>query len=408
MHRWFNNQEAISSLMEVARRVHARERRGLDRRGGRRRRRRRGPQVGDRGRGASTSPSASRPSTGSSGQTRARARRPDRRPSRRAGVGREAERLTVAKAFEEFGAHRVYGRIPAFNVPGEEGRQLAGLAARGHDAGAHPPPRRDADRLRGLGNHAPTAGSERWGATRTSASPAPELIEDARRGRGRGRVLPQPPVPRRRGGHPHAARRARASSTAAVPLARPRDPGLRPPRRDLSLLLPRGARSSGAPIDPADVDLAASRAGQRLRPRPPRRPAGRLQAEADRSIVLVSDPAEPRKSRMSDRQQIRKNEAAGYAVERVEGPAAEADDLAAVPRRLHRDHARRRRRPSATSSTPTTSPRCSPRRSPGWSRSAAPRAMSQPPPSRSAATGSCTTTSRERPTTTAAGRRRRT
>jgi len=31
------------------------------------------------------------------------------------GVGREAERLTVAKAFEEFGAHRVYGRIPAFN-----------------------------------------------------------------------------------------------------------------------------------------------------------------------------------------------------------------------------------------------------------------------------------------------------
>ncbi len=32
------------------------------------------------------------------------------------GVGREAERLTVAKAFEEFGAHRVYGRIPASNA----------------------------------------------------------------------------------------------------------------------------------------------------------------------------------------------------------------------------------------------------------------------------------------------------
>lgn len=31
------------------------------------------------------------------------------------GVGREAERLTIAKAFDEFGAHRVYGRIPAFN-----------------------------------------------------------------------------------------------------------------------------------------------------------------------------------------------------------------------------------------------------------------------------------------------------
>ena len=36
------------------------------------------------------------------------------------GVGREAERLTVAKAFGEFGAHRVYGRIPAFNVPAKK------------------------------------------------------------------------------------------------------------------------------------------------------------------------------------------------------------------------------------------------------------------------------------------------
>ena len=31
------------------------------------------------------------------------------------GVGREAERLTNRKAFEEFGAHKVYGRIPATN-----------------------------------------------------------------------------------------------------------------------------------------------------------------------------------------------------------------------------------------------------------------------------------------------------
>ena len=34
---------------------------------------------------------------------------------RGAGVGRRAERLTIEKAFAEFGAHRVYGRIPAFN-----------------------------------------------------------------------------------------------------------------------------------------------------------------------------------------------------------------------------------------------------------------------------------------------------
>ncbi len=31
------------------------------------------------------------------------------------GVGREAERLTNRKAYEEFGAHKVYGRIPATN-----------------------------------------------------------------------------------------------------------------------------------------------------------------------------------------------------------------------------------------------------------------------------------------------------
>jgi RimJ/RimL family protein N-acetyltransferase len=31
------------------------------------------------------------------------------------GVGREAERLTNRKAYEEFGAHKVYGRIPAGN-----------------------------------------------------------------------------------------------------------------------------------------------------------------------------------------------------------------------------------------------------------------------------------------------------
>lgn len=31
------------------------------------------------------------------------------------GVGRRAEALTIARAFEELGAHRVYGRIPARN-----------------------------------------------------------------------------------------------------------------------------------------------------------------------------------------------------------------------------------------------------------------------------------------------------
>jgi RimJ/RimL family protein N-acetyltransferase len=36
------------------------------------------------------------------------------------GVGREAERLTNAKAYEEFGAHKVYGRIPATNEPAKK------------------------------------------------------------------------------------------------------------------------------------------------------------------------------------------------------------------------------------------------------------------------------------------------
>jgi RimJ/RimL family protein N-acetyltransferase len=36
-------------------------------------------------------------------------------PERGKGVGRRAEALTIAKAFDEFGAHRVYGRIPARN-----------------------------------------------------------------------------------------------------------------------------------------------------------------------------------------------------------------------------------------------------------------------------------------------------
>jgi ribosomal-protein-alanine N-acetyltransferase len=41
------------------------------------------------------------------------------------GVGRRAEALTIAKAFDEFGAHRVYGRIPACNLVAK--RAVSGL-----------------------------------------------------------------------------------------------------------------------------------------------------------------------------------------------------------------------------------------------------------------------------------------
>jgi RimJ/RimL family protein N-acetyltransferase len=44
---------------------------------------------------------------------------------RRSGVGRMAEALTIAKAFDEFGVHRVYGEIPAFNEAAK--RTVAGL-----------------------------------------------------------------------------------------------------------------------------------------------------------------------------------------------------------------------------------------------------------------------------------------
>ncbi len=41
------------------------------------------------------------------------------------GVGRRAEALTIAKAFDEFDAHRVYGRIPARNEVAK--KTVAGL-----------------------------------------------------------------------------------------------------------------------------------------------------------------------------------------------------------------------------------------------------------------------------------------
>ena len=47
---------------------------------------------------------------------------------RRSGVGRRAEALTIAKAFDEFGVHRVYGEIPAFNEAAK--RTVTGLGWR--------------------------------------------------------------------------------------------------------------------------------------------------------------------------------------------------------------------------------------------------------------------------------------
>ena len=87
-----------------------------------------------------------------------------------------------------------------------------------------------------------------------------------------------------------------------------------------------GARVSGGPVDRDAVDLGGSglvsafvrdRVGE---------PAA-FSGATDRSVVLVSDPAKPRKSRTSDRQQIRKNEAAGYEISVVAGPEARDEVL---------------------------------------------------------------------------------
>lgn len=88
-----------------------------------------------------------------------------------------------------------------------------------------------------------------------------------------------------------------------------------------------GAMVDGPPIDPAAADLSpAGLVSVFVRDRlgdPPAFAGGR-----DRSVVLVSHPDEERKSRMSDRQQIRKNAAAGYDASVVEGPSTTADQRA--------------------------------------------------------------------------------
>lgn len=55
-------------------------------------------------------------------------------------------------------------------------------------------------------------------------------------------------------------------------------------------------------------------------------------AGSERSTLLISDPAEKRKSRMSDRQQIRRNEAEGYTAAVIAGPDAQEAERAGFRR----------------------------------------------------------------------------
>lgn len=115
-------------------------------------------------------------------------------------------------------------------------------------------------------------------------------------------------------------------SRAALPLIVRDIPGS--DRRDASSPYSYpGAAASGEPIDLAAVDLAAvGLVSIFVRDRLGDPPS--FASPTDRSVVLLSDPELPRKSRMSDRQQIRKNEAAGYEVSRTAGPEASDEELA--------------------------------------------------------------------------------
>jgi hypothetical protein len=77
--------------------------------------------------------------------------------------------------------------------------------------------------------------------------------------------------------------------------------------------------ASAAPIDPGSIDfsatgLVAAFIRHTLADRPP------LAGARPRNVCLLADPALEAKSRMSDRQQIRKNLKAGYEVEITPGP----------------------------------------------------------------------------------------
>jgi Acetyltransferase (GNAT) domain len=84
-----------------------------------------------------------------------------------------------------------------------------------------------------------------------------------------------------------------------------------------------GGGAAGPPIDPAAVDFAATGLvsafiRHTLAEPPP------LEGASERNVVQIADPALPPKSRMSDRQQIRKNLRRGYETRLVPGPSTES------------------------------------------------------------------------------------
>ena len=232
------------------------------------------------------------------------------------GVGRRAEALTLAKAFDEFGAHRVYGRIPARNEVAK--KTVAGLGWK-HEGTMRAHLRRAGRarrRLRGLGSAAGRVPRRRRGPAGVSAPRADaELLED------RGAAAAGEEFFRSRQfldaeGVTHTLRIEADEARAARPADRPGDPGAARARRDLPLRLPglvRGAsdidhaeRGRRIALDPA-VDwsatglvsalrpprarrAAAARRRQRAQRRPDRRPGAAAEEPHQRP---PPDPQEP-------------------------------------------------------------------------------------------------------------------
>jgi hypothetical protein len=87
-----------------------------------------------------------------------------------------------------------------------------------------------------------------------------------------------------------------------------------------------GTTTSSDLVDPAAVDfsvtgLVSAFVRHTLDPPP-------LEGAGERNIVQIADPELPAKSRMSDRQQIRKNLRRGYEMRLVPGPETNADERA--------------------------------------------------------------------------------
>lgn len=84
---------------------------------------------------------------------------------------------------------------------------------------------------------------------------------------------------------------------------------------------PGASVAGAAQPDPGEVDWSATGlVSVFLRDRVGGEPC--FAGATERSVLQLSDPATQRKSRMSDRQQIRRNERDGYRIERFDGPAA--------------------------------------------------------------------------------------